>query len=403
MARLLDQSSRSTNGSATCGLSIMLLLFNWGSRLLLLALAILNLYLLESKLNLSNNNNNNVGQVLRGDFVIHPSSTTEVGFPQREMQRSPRDILESARVIDPGSFPTLPELVRATEEVTCPTGLFPVLMVVNETADRALGRRIPQAIHMTGEVKCLTETFFKNTLDWSLEGHSFYFHDRQAKESLLARHWPEFPHLQNAYQCLKNAGGAAVSDLWRYLLLWQYGGIYSDIDNGIGPLFHAHTIGPEVDGFFLKGAEGPPSQYFLGISPRHPLMWFAVNDVLDQMMHLKDVGNFFVPGTTGPRCIKRSWFRFMGLDEENIKKKESSYWTFFYPTGHYVGTHNRSLEIVGGDKETRKKYVKTSHLHWAKKTDWALMNFTNYYDLNKVPHNKSCLELLLEKYSQTGT
>ena len=152
----------------------------------------------------------------------------------------------------------LSTIVRANERVECPEGLFPVQQVVNVTAESIHihnnnSRKIPQIVHMTGESNCLTEIFYQNTKDWSLPGHSFYFHDGAAKQKLLLeRYWPEFPHLQLAFQCLKNAGGAAVADLWRYLVLWEYGGIYTDMDNQRGPLFDADSIGAHVDAYFLR-------------------------------------------------------------------------------------------------------------------------------------------------------
>ena len=56
--------------------------------------------------------------------------------------------------------------------------------------------------------------------------------------ALFDKEWPEFPQLRNSIDCLKNAGGAAKADLWRYLALWVYGGIYTDMDNspGISPV-----------------------------------------------------------------------------------------------------------------------------------------------------------------------
>lgn len=78
-----------------------------------------------------------------------------------QARKTPRSILETGRTIDPGPFPSLSELVRAEEKVTCPEGLLPVALIANQTADRAEGRLIPKAIHMTGEGKCLTETFYK--------------------------------------------------------------------------------------------------------------------------------------------------------------------------------------------------------------------------------------------------
>ena len=126
-------------------------------------------------------------------------------------------------------------------------------------------------------------------------------------------------------------------------------------------------------------------------------MFFAVNDVLQQMMQLEDVGTFYVPGTTGPRCLRRAWMKFVQVTNKGISSKEYNAWA--NPVaGHFVGMLNRSVNIVGND-ETREKYVKTSHLHWAKKEDWKIMNYTDYYQLNKIPRNKTCLQVLLEHYS----
>ncbi|CAB9525662.1 glycosyltransferase [Seminavis robusta] len=293
----------------------------------------------------------------------------------------------------------LSEIVRADEQVTCPHGLYPVQQIVNSTADMGRDRKIPRIIHMTGESKCLTEIFYNNTRKWSLDGHSFYFHDYQAKQQLLQRFWPEFPHIQIAYECLKNAGGAAVADLWRYLALWEYGGIYTDMDNEPGKLFHADAIDPDIDGFFLRSSVGLPSQYFFGISPKHPLMFLAVHDVLKEMLALADVGTFYVPGTTGPRCIRRAFLKFVSITNRGIDS--ATYNSYAYPeAGKFVGMLNRSVDIVGNDT-TREQYVKTSSLHHAKKTDWKLMNHTDYYKLNKIPQHKTCLKLLLEQHLES--
>ena len=104
-------------------------------------------------------------------------------------------------------FIPLPDLVRAFEDMQCPNQTYPVVQVVNLTADRGEGRKIPKIIHQTGKTKCLTKPFYDGAKDWAFEGHSFYFHDNTAVDMLLGKTWLEFPHLQNAFECLKNAGG----------------------------------------------------------------------------------------------------------------------------------------------------------------------------------------------------
>lgn len=81
----------------------------------------------------------------------------------------------------------LPELTRSDERDECPEGLYHVDMIVNLTADAGAGMKIPKIVHQTGEGKCLTGAFYKNAVKWSLEGHSFYFHDAEAKTRLLQK------------------------------------------------------------------------------------------------------------------------------------------------------------------------------------------------------------------------
>ena len=75
---------------------------------------------------------------------------------------------------------------------------------------------------------------------------------------------------------------AAIADLWRYVAMWEYGGIYTDMDNLPGPLFNATTITPDIDAFFLQEQGGYVSQFFFAVAPRHPLMFLAVHDVMER-------------------------------------------------------------------------------------------------------------------------
>ncbi len=66
---------------------------------------------------------------------------------------------------------------------------------------------------------------------------------------------------------------AVKADLWRALVLWEYGGIYTDIDNAPTDEFKARNyIGDEDQAFFvIEGAF--LSQYFYAAKPRHPMMY----------------------------------------------------------------------------------------------------------------------------------
>ena len=86
-------------------------------------------------------------------------------------------------------------------------------------------RSIPNIIHMTSKSRCITSRVRENILQWKFEGYSIYFHDDAAVDRLLDKYFPAFPHLQIVKDC--SISGAAKADIWRYLVLWEYGGIYT--------------------------------------------------------------------------------------------------------------------------------------------------------------------------------
>lgn len=87
-------------------------------------------------------------------------------------------------------------------------------------------QRIPKIIHMTAKSRCMTAKIRANIRRWeALPGYTIYFHDDAAVDRLMAKYWPEFPHLSLAAHC--SISGAAKADIWRYLVLWEYGGLYT--------------------------------------------------------------------------------------------------------------------------------------------------------------------------------
>ena len=151
------------------------------------------------------------------------------------------------------------------------------------------GRKIPKIIHMTAKSSCFTPRFAENVEKWRFPGHSLFMYDDAAMDRLFHHvDWPEFPLLREVLSCIPSGGGKA--DLWRYLMLWEYGGIYTDIvsnhepgvyamlyqylrfdsfvlllkDNapGVG-LLNGTIIDNHTDSFFEQERGGFPSQYFM--------------------------------------------------------------------------------------------------------------------------------------------
>ena len=173
---------------------------------------------------------------------------------------------------DPFAYPTnITSLIKTAGEDTnttkthqdhaCPNDL---VYCPNKFDPRSIvkGRKIPKIVHLTSKTKCFTQNYIENLKRWRFPEHSFFVHDDAAMEDLFSRDWPEFPLLHRVLPCLRT--GAAKADLWRYLALYEYGGIYTDIDNSPGPMMLNGTIiTDDMDSFFEVEGGGFPSQYFL--------------------------------------------------------------------------------------------------------------------------------------------
>ena len=128
--------------------------------------------------------------------------------------------------------------------------------------------KIPRIVHQTCKSRCVTTTFFQLIEDWKLgDDWATYFHSDEAVDRLFRQDWPEFPHLSFVLKCIQGKG-TLKADLWRYLILWEYGGIYADLDTKPNT-FNTTTITADDDAFFVVEHYHLLSQYFMAASPRH--------------------------------------------------------------------------------------------------------------------------------------
>ena len=147
------------------------------------------------------------------------------------------------------------------QNTTCPDGqIYVDSQFLPESIMK--GRKIPKIIHMTSKSKCFTKAYADNVERWRFDGHSFFLHDDADVNKLyMSREWKEFPLLDEVRSCINC--GAGMADLWRYVALWEYGGIYTDMDNGPGHQFLNGTlIHNDIDSLFEVERGGYPSQYF---------------------------------------------------------------------------------------------------------------------------------------------
>jgi mannosyltransferase OCH1-like enzyme len=221
---------------------------------------------------------------------------------------------------------------------TCPDGLKYVKNTFVPESINSLERKIPKIVHMTSKSKCFSNPYAENAELWRFDGYSFFLHDDKAVHALInSKDWSEFPLLKEVLGCLVT--GAALADLWRYLVLWEYGGIYTDMDNAPGSSFNGGAvIKNDDDSFFEVERGGFPSQYFFAckflfrekvlisngsifltlsfplafpfyykiVSPHHPLAYFAVSATIERLILLASSlsQHKMIPFITGPGALK---------------------------------------------------------------------------------------------------
>jgi hypothetical protein len=242
----------------------------------------------------------------------------------------------------------LHELTQSHKKIVeCREGLLPVHDSLLDSKLAFQGRKIPRIIHLTSKSRCLHPVLAENVEKWRLKNHSLFFHDDDAMDKLLYRDWPEFPQLKYVLKCLLY-GGAAKADIWRILVLWEYGGVYADFDSYPHlDKFNESTITAEDEAFFVVETLGTVSQWFMAASPRHPMLYFTIHAILGNLINLKDVGDLPIVWTTGPGAVKQGFEMFMGA-RSHVPNPVVA--------GIYTGAYGRTARVVGS-QENENEYI----------------------------------------------
>ena len=244
--------------------------------------------------------------------------------------------------------------------------------VIDDIDQRSRRRRsIPPIVHQSSggiltakseshSSRCLSDMYISSCYKWILSKWSYYFHDVNAISKLLLHsqgidsyYYPEFPYLRNVVKyCILGTTTTSprhgddnddynpltylsiveqqlILALWKYIVLWMYGGVYADINvsmfikntkgsnnkkkGGIGdhlsnPFHHTHanndgqytklksilmeeTQGEEdeesshghanVDGIVLYNPDTKSIRLdFFAVTPRHPLMFLCIQHLI---------------------------------------------------------------------------------------------------------------------------
>ena len=302
-------------------------------------------------------------------------------------------------------------------QMRCPEPLRLIQDVI-VSDEQTASRKIPRILHMTAASRCNHPIFADNLrMTWRsvLTNYSFYFHDDQAVHDLLyGREWPEFPQLSFLLDACILPGyhqyrqdsymGAIMIDVWRLLVLWEYGGIYADLDTAPNlDNFHETTITNDMDALFVMDRLGSPSQWFMAVSPKHPLIYNSIVFLMRNMITFRG-GEFRVVFMTGPGVIAQGFHAFHHFAKTQYEVEAGTYYHDYGTTLDSDNNNNpqdlnRSVTILGDRHKENEYIVRVIPSVLNENTKDEIYQTTNMTHLTKMNHyrNQSCLEALYQR------
>lgn len=209
------------------------------------------------------------------------------------------------RTDEDGDFITqLQILTRGHERRTSKSCPQPLILFQNKIVpiNQTEQRFIPKILHLSMKSTCIPRDIQEYIDLWAeaLPSYSIFLHDDEAVQSLIQESFHEFPNLKRAMNCVFYKGAMTI-DIWRILILYKYGGVYSDIDNYPGHEMKEAVIPFNVTGFTFSDVWNRPSQWFMAFEPRHPLMFLTMKQIILNVLSLEDVHHPPLVFSTGPQ------------------------------------------------------------------------------------------------------
>jgi len=288
----------------------------------------------------------------------------------------------------------------------CPSPLTPFFNQINDSVEANSGNEnlIPKILHVSFKSRCVGRDHAEFLSRWSntLENYSIFFYDDESVDNLINQDWPEFPGLHEAMKCVQYKGAMTV-DIWRVLILYKYGGIYTDIDNSPTQKFDESLIPDDVSAFFFTDSANRPSQWFMAMEPKHPLMYLCMKYIINNLLNMDSISGPRTVYVTGPGAVRSAYDTFfhMSHDEDDVYgggihtglfgktvqkiSQEETILHIIYQNTKEMVAFNATVSMTRGDRIVKD----TGVLHWdtVKYKAWK----------NKIIPDMSCNEFLNQK------
>ena len=274
-------------------------------------------------------------------------------------------------------------LLNTNKDKTCPEGLItmnnstPVLQTTATT-------EVNKTIFMYSLKRCVTEPLQKSIKEWQrIPGYNYELHDNDDVNELFLRNWTHyFPDLHKALFCLPQNGRSSPSkaDLWRYLIMWERGGMYSDIDNVPGKDFRTRIPETITDGMLtLLNHNNELNQQLIAVAPKHPFLYILIQYVIKRLLQIEDISTQNTFSITGPKPFRDMFFKFAGKKRILANKITPG----IYPTHVAISDElqqrfvdeswmmNRTIEVIDGQvvgyisaQDKQLFYKKSGMIRW---------------------------------------
>mmetsp|Transcript_4468 Transcript_4468/g.11204 ORF Transcript_4468/g.11204 Transcript_4468/m.11204 type:complete len:465 (-) Transcript_4468:2-1396(-) len=177
-------------------------------------------------------------------------------------------------------------------------------------------QKIPKIIHMTERSRCVSPDLYHAMKVWeqSFPSWNLFFHDDEAVDLLLNMEvWDSelAPHFHEILNCVSK--GAMKIDIWRLIVTWRFGGMYSD--NDILPSqggLTEHTIFNDTTFFALSDVWNRPSQWLFASTPKHPVFKNTMQILPRFVLDVPDIAKPRVVFVTGPQILNNGYQTIFG-------------------------------------------------------------------------------------------
>jgi len=282
--------------------------------------------------------------------------------------------------------------LNSLSPMKCPSGTVRINDTHIPKSHDTTNRKIPMIVFQTSRSRCMTPRLYKLTEMWRFEGWSYYFFDDAAMMRLLHEDFEDFPHMKLLTdRCIEY--GTTKADLWRYIALWKFGGLYADLDAVPSKNFTKDTIQPEDDSLYVIESYHLLSQYFMSTSAHHPIIFYALHRALENLLVTKDTGKFNAALQTGPHALHYGFRMFMedagvAIEKPSLKPVKA---------GLYAGTDNRTCRAIGhgGRLQSNNYVIRESISQGHKINAYKSMNMTHNQEDKNHPNFQSCISSIL--------